>query len=417
MPVGPTMTGTRVMVGSSVVENSHRLVNHRTSGSSRPPLWLLAAAVAAFWSAAYDVQQWVGEFMRSAVHVDFATFYVAAEAGVRHGWPSMYDTATLQSLATTHGLQHDYISSAQLFVNPPLFAWLVVPLTLLPIPAAYLAWTIVSLAALAWAWYLAAPYTGLAKLTLLLIALAIWPLLNAFFYGQPSMVIVGLVATAWWLAARGNPIAGGVALAIGTALKPQAVFLVPLAILVSGRYRLFASWAVTGAVIALATVAALGTTGLANWWHALNFLQSNPTHSHVTWAYVFGEGPIAYALEGLQGIGALVIAWRRRGHLEVVFAAGIAGSLASGFHLHAPDYATLVLAAWLVLRTAPPLWHRLWFLAALPAMQLLTLGQPVPQLIWDAAWLVIMGVSSYGGSVASAPSTQRPSASAAHAGT
>jgi hypothetical protein len=411
------MTGTRVIVGSSVVENSHRLVNHRTSGIARPPLWLVAAAVAAFWSAAYDVQQWVGEFMRDAVHVDFATFYIAAEAGVRYGWSSMYTTATLQSLATTHGLPPDYISSAQVFVNPPLFAWLLVPLTLLPIPAAYLAWTLVSLAALGWAWYLAAPYTGLGKLTLLLIALAIWPVLNAFFYGQPSMVIVGLAATAWWLAARGSPIWAGVALAFATALKPQAVFLVPIAILVSGRYRLFASWAVTGAVIAIITIAALGSTGLANWWHALNFLQSNSTHAHVTWAYVFGQGPIAYALEGLQGMAALVIAWRRRAHLEVVFAAGIAGSLASGFHLHAPDYASLVLAAWLVLRAAPPLWHRLWFIAALPAMQLLTLGQPVPQLVWDAAWLVILGVSSYGGSVASAPATQRPSVSAAHAGT
>src|SRR6266852_126468 len=408
MPVGPTMTGTRVIVGSSVVENSHRLVNHRTSSIVRPPLWLVAAAVAAFWSAAYDVQQWVGEFRRDAVHVDFATFYIAAEAGVRNGWSSMYTTTTLQSLATTHGLAPDYISSAQLFVNPPLFAWLVVPLTVLPIPAAYLAWTVVSLAA---------PYTGLGKLTLLLIALAIWPVLNAFFYGQPSMVIVGLAATAWWLAARGNPIWAGVALAFATALKPQAVFLVPLAILVSGRYRLFASWAVTCAVIASITVAALGSTGLANWWHALSFLQSNSTHSHVTWAYVFGQGPIAYALEGLQGVAALVIAWRRRAHLEVVFAAGIAGSLASGFHLHAPDYVSLVLAAWLVLRAAPPLWHRVWFLAALPAMQSLTLGQPVPQLVWDAAWLVILGVSSYGGSVASAPATQRPSVSAAHAGT
>jgi len=355
--------------------------------------------------------------MRSAIHVDFATFYIAAQAGVRNGWPSMYDAGTLQALATTHGLPHDYISSAQLFVNPPVFAWLLLPLTVLPIPAAYLVWTLVSLGALGWAWYLAAPYTGLGKLTLLLVALAIWPVLNAFFYGQPSMVILGLVATAWWLAARGNPTAAGVALAFATALKPQAVFLVPVAVLVSGRYRLFASWTVTGIVIALVTVAALGSAGLTNWWHALNYLQSNSTHSHVTLAYVFGQGPVAYALEGLQGAAALVVAWRRRTHLEVVFAAGIVGSLASSFHLHAPDYTSLVLAAWLVLRAAPPMWHRVWFLAALPAMQLLTLGQPLPQLIWDAAWLVVLGVSSYGGSTESAPATRRPSVSAARAGT
>ena len=419
MPVGPTMTGTRVIVASSVVENSHRLVNHRTSSSARPPLWLVASVVAAFWSAAYDIQQWVTEFVRSAVHVDFATFYIAAEAGMRYGWSSMYDRATLQALATTHGLPHDYISSAQVFANPPAFAWLLVPLTVLTIPAAYLVWTIVSLGALVWAWYVAAPYAGLGKLTLLLVALAIWPVLNAFFYGQPSMLILGLVATAWWFGARNkpNPIAAGMALAFATALKPQAVFLVPIAVLVSGRYRLFASWAVSGGVIALVSVAALGSTGLTNWWHALNYLQSNSTHSHVTIAYVFGQGPVAYALEGLQGVAALVIAWRRRTHLEVVFAAGLVGSLAASFHLHQPDYSSLVLGAWLVLRASPPLWHRLWFLAALPAMQLLTLGQPVPQLIWDAAWLVILGVSSYGGSVESTPATRRPSASAARAGT
>src|SRR2546428_12680759 len=103
MPVGPTMTGTRVIVASSVVENSHRLVNHRTSSSARPPLWLVASVVAAFWSAAYDIQQWVTEFVRSAVPVGFAPFYIAAEAGMPEGGSGMYDRGTLQRPATPHG--------------------------------------------------------------------------------------------------------------------------------------------------------------------------------------------------------------------------------------------------------------------------------------------------------------------------
>src|SRR5260370_36478961 len=121
MPVGPTMTGTRVIVGSSVVENSHRLVNHRTSGIARPPLWLVAAAVAAFWSAAYDVQQWVGEFVRDAVHVDFATFYIASQAGVRYGWSSMDTTGTPPALATTPGARPHHINSPQVLLEPPPF--------------------------------------------------------------------------------------------------------------------------------------------------------------------------------------------------------------------------------------------------------------------------------------------------------
>src|SRR2546428_14010516 len=111
MPGGPTMRGPRVFVASSVVENSHRLVNHRTSSSARPPLWLVASVGAAFWSAAYDIQQWVTEFVRSAVHVGFATFYIAAEAGMRDGGAGQYDRATLQALATTPGLPPDYITS------------------------------------------------------------------------------------------------------------------------------------------------------------------------------------------------------------------------------------------------------------------------------------------------------------------
>src|SRR5260370_11688412 len=110
MPVGRRRTGTRVIVGSSVVENSHRLVNHRTSGIARPPLWLVVAAVAAFWSAAYDVQQWVGEFMRDAVHVDFATFYIAAEAGVRERVCGMYTKTTPHPLPPPPVLPPQHIS-------------------------------------------------------------------------------------------------------------------------------------------------------------------------------------------------------------------------------------------------------------------------------------------------------------------
>jgi hypothetical protein len=57
------------------------------------------------------------------------------------------------------------------------------------------------------------------------------------------------------------------------------------------------------------------------------------------------------------------------------------------------------------LRTAPPLWHRLFLLAGVISLQLLTfaaIGFPpywdaalhAPQLIWDAAWLGILAISS-----------------------
>jgi hypothetical protein len=134
----------------------------------------------------------------------------------------------------------------------------------------------------------------------------------------------------------------------------------------------------------------LGPSGLDNWWQALVYGQTDPGQALYTLAYLFGSGPVSYALEALQGAAALIIARRRRDDLNVVFAAGIVGSLAFAFHLHQYDYIELMLAAWLVLRSAPPLWHRLWMLAGAGTLLALDLGQPIPQLAWDLGWLVIL---------------------------
>jgi hypothetical protein len=126
---------------------------------------------------------------------------------------------------------------------------------------------------------------------------------------------------------------------------------------------------------------------------------------------------VAYGLEALLGALALVVAWRRRNDLDMVIALGLLGSLTFAFHLHQPDYSSLVLAAWLVLRTSQPLWHRLWLLAGIATLQAVTLGYPAPQLLWDTGWLLILAVSSFYGSGASDPATPAAASSAAHAGT
>src|SRR5258706_1579688 len=101
-------------------------------------------------------------------------------------------------------------------------------MTMLPQPVAYALWSGLLLAALVSAWYVAAPYSGLRKLALLFLALAMWPVLDSFYYGQPSALSVALLAPAWWLCSRDRPIAAGGALAFATALKPDTLSLVPL---------------------------------------------------------------------------------------------------------------------------------------------------------------------------------------------
>jgi hypothetical protein len=344
---------------------------------------------------------WILWFVFRPVHEDVRMIYVAAEAGLRYGWSTIYDKSVLASLSTSFPPGNRFIDPLYTYLHPPLVAWLFVPLTVMPEAAAYVVWTVVSLAALILVWRIAAPYAGLARLTLLLVAVGLWPVLLAFYYGQPIMIQLACVAAAWWLCAKDRPVAGGAMLALATFMKPQLVALLPVALLVSGRYRATAGWALGCLVLGIATVLALGSPGLSSWWQALSDGQTSPAHVEYTLAHLLGSGPLTYVLWALQGAAALFAAWWRRRELEIVFAAGLVGTAATAFHFHEADYSALILAAWLFLRTAPPVWQRLWMLAGIIPLQLLTFGpgadQPIwdigahsPQLIWDAGWIAIL---------------------------
>lgn len=392
-------------------------MNHPPSQSARPPRWLAAAAVAAGWGAIYDIGRWIAAFASFPAHEDVRIYYVAAQAGLRYGWSTIYDIPTLRSLSTGFAGGQTNIDSSATYISPPLLAWVFAPLTALPEPAAYAVWAALSLGALLWMWHISAPYSGVAKVAMLLLALALWPVLDAFYRGQPVLLLLALVGGAWWLADRDRPLAAGVALALATALKPQVVYLVPLALLVSGRYRVVIGWAAACVVLAIAFVASLGQAGLQTWWQTFQLVESDGEHAYFTLAYLFGFGVLTYSLLALLGLAALAVAFNRRNDLDMVFATGLLGSLAVSVHLHLYDYSTLVLAVWLVLRTAPPLWHRLWLLAGVVTMQALSLGFPVPQLIWDAGWIGILVISSFFGSGASGPASRPAISSGARAGT
>ena len=309
--------------------------------SRRPPLWLAALAMAAFWGAVYDLGRWTVLFALNPIHLDFRIFYVAAQAGLQRGWSNIYDVGVLRSLSTGFPAAERFVDSRSAFINPPVFAWVIAPLTALPLPVAYLVWTLVSLGALVLAWHLVAPYRGLAKFSLLLLALTVWPVMESLYWGQPSLEILALVAVAWWfLTQRDRPVAAGVALALAVAIKPNIVILLPLALLVGGRFRVFAAFAVASAVVGLAELAVLGPSGVASWLGAIQYVQSDAGHSFFTMARLFGRGPVTYGVEALLAALALFIAYRRRKDVDVVFAAGLIGSVASAFHLHQPNRTT-----------------------------------------------------------------------------
>jgi hypothetical protein len=199
--------------------------------------------------------------------------------------------------------------------------------------------------------------------------------------------MLAMVAVAWQQTRRGRPVAAGALLALAVMIKPQDAFLVPVALLVSGRIPAFLAFVASSAVLAVAFLLALGTTGVSGFLGATAMVQADPIHQFDTLAFVFGIGPVTYAAELVLGAIAMVVAYSRRAELDVVFALGLLGSVMASPHLHQPDYAFNVLAAWLVLRTGPGLAHRVWLVAGIPACQLTSIGLPLPQLLWQTAWL------------------------------
>ena len=361
----------------------------------RPPPWLAAAVVASGWSALYSVVQWVRLFMVAPLHDDVRLYYLAAQAGLRHGWSTIYDPTVLRSLSSSLPDTARAID-VKTFASTPLLAWMFVPFVAFPIPVAYVLWTALSLGAIVFTWRIAAPYAGLAKLTLLLLAIGLGPVLLTLYFGQPSMILSALVAAAWWLCVKDKQVAAGAVLAVALFLKPQSVILLPAALLVSGRYRVVAAWAAGCALLGAASVASLGSTGLLGWWHVITAIRGLPLDTVFTLAQPLGAGPLTYLVWGLEGATALWVAWRRRGELEIVFAVGILGTVATASYFHNSDYSVLIVAAWLVLRTSPALWHRLWLLVGILPMQLLLTGFLAgPQLIWDGVWLAILAVTSF----------------------
>ena len=317
----------------------------------------------------------------------------------------MYDQSTLRALSGSFPPGQQGIDAVYTYVHPPLVAWLFAPLTMFSEPLAYLMWTVLSLAALVFAWHIAAPYAGVAKAALLLTAIGLWPLVSAFYYGQPITFVIACVAGSWWLARHDRPLAAGAALALATALKPQLMWMLPAALLAGGRLRIVIGWVAGCAVMAALFAVALGSSGVAGWLNALALNQADPAHTVNTLIHFFGLGPLTVALWALFGLGAIAVAYRQRRDTDMVFMAGLVGTALVTFHFHELDYSVLILAAWFFLRTSPPMWERLWLIAGIGAVELLAVASfagtawDIPShaavIVWLASWLGILVATAF----------------------
>ena len=363
----------------------------------RTRLWAAAGLWAGVLLVAFDLYAAVVTYIpQYRVRNDFRLMYGAALTGLGHGYGHLYDLAAQKS--AVEGLGAGFYWSP--FLNPPPLVWLVTPFTALPFDFALSLWTLVLVGAALFAWYLVAPGARLTRAAFLAMWLGLFPVAFGLMVGQPVALVAAAVALCWWLDERRRPVLAGIALSV-VAIKPQLALLVPLCLLASGHLRLFGAWLAASAVMAVAALALLGPDGIHRYREVLTLASQWDITRRYAVAGPLGLGPQVYAVEAVVAVLAAVVAWRHRGQgTAVPLAAGMVASLLFTPYVGFQDFAMLMLAGWLVLRSRPSALQVALLVAGYALLELALLVLAVPILVAEALLLA---------SLALGPSLQGPS--------
>jgi hypothetical protein len=296
---------------------------------------VIVAIVVAIWQDVWNRPEPLG--------IDYHTYLAAARVGLEQGWSHIYDQARVD--VEQRLLVPD--QKSQPFLSPPTDAWLAVLLTPLPYLTSYWVWAaftfVVYVLALAWA----SIGTGLNRWLPVAAAVAPWWVLHGVRVGQVVPLVAAGVVIAWRLLREDRDIAAGLALSV-VLLKPNTAFMVPIVLLVAGRYRAFVTFAAVAMVVAGIALLTLGIGGTTDY---LNQLRGPlpPGADSLTLERALGAGAgVADVARVLVVAATVVAAFRLRSSPGLVVAVGILGSLLATPYLHASDLCLLIVAGWIV---------------------------------------------------------------------
>ena len=266
---------------------------------------------------------------------DYHTYYIGALVGVQHGWANLFDI-NLQSHAwqASPGASFEFLP----YLNTPPTAWILTPLMGLQFRLGYgIFVALMILVTLAIVWLMASAWR--TRLVLVLVGAAMWDLVSSFASGQNAVIGALAVVACWRLIEADRRVLAGIVLSL-IAIRPNATFLVPLALLVAGERKVFLAWLATTVALGVAVLASLGQHGVQQFIDLAVFVRrTHPSSMQLTMQQVVGQGAVAWVLQGVTGLAAAIIGARRaRGNIAIVLCAGLLGSLLLSPYMHVQDF-------------------------------------------------------------------------------
>ena len=260
-------------------------------------------------------------------------------------------------------------------VHPPFEALFFAPLAKLSYTKAYLVWGVINIVLWMLFAYLARSFAPVPRQTLryMLLCFAFFPLWVILFDGQTTLVLLNLYFLVYLSLKRQNDFRAGAFLGLGL-FKFQLVLPFALICLLRGKWRMMAGFAAAALLLGALSIVAVGPSGVISY---VTFLESivrhpaDPAHYAILPSYMASVRGILSALLaghvapawihvaiGLVS-GLLIIftaeVWRRRERHEadsspgMAFAAALAVTLMTAFHLYPYDLSLLLLATLLTI--------------------------------------------------------------------
>ncbi|TME58025.1 MAG: DUF2029 domain-containing protein [Chloroflexi bacterium] len=314
---------------------------------SRQRLTLVLLIALAINQIRIAMEGWGSFVLRHPGFADFGNYYLYALVGLHQGWSRLYDLAAQQQEWLRLG-GSDVIPWFPIIYPPPL-AWLVVPFTLLPMPLAFACWAALLFGLVLLTCRLVAlEQTRLARWTPVVAVLAVFPVLYALILGQVLILELAALAAAWWLVSKGREIPAGILLTV-LVFKPQVAILVPVALLLIGRWRTVAVWVAGSALIAAVALMTTGVDGLRDYASRLSGAAATAPEflvpTQFTLGGFIGHGMVRLAVAGLLIAVTAAVAYRHRHEAPAIpIACALIGSMLVTPYLHSQDLATLLLA-------------------------------------------------------------------------